>query len=323
MQRRAQLRLLARTSGWPARRAGRSAIRRRSASSGAVKLQPTISCRPCAVSASEARRRSRWRAVSRPEAPWRGGSVAGRSSSAPSRATSSIRSASRVTSARRNGGHGHVEAVGRVGDGELERPEDLRAALARDLDAEQPVDPRVAQADRRRGRPGAADVDRPGTQLARRTARSSAGWPWPGPPSPARAGAASRTGPRPRCAGPASARCGGCWGRSRSRPPSGRGSSRRRPRSARRPSRRRSRSGPRRRRSGPSPRSSVRVWPSRVSICSPACGPPDGQLRARHPVEVEGVQRLPGEQHHVVGDVDDVGDRALPGGHQPGLQPAR
>ena len=44
---------------------------------------------------------------------------------------------------------------------------------------------------------------------------------------------------------------------------------------------------------------------------------------ARDPVEVEGVQRLPGQQHHVVGDVDDVRDRALPGRHQPRLQPQR
>ena len=42
-----------------------------------------------------------------------------------------------------------------------------------------------------------------------------------------------------------------------------------------------------------------------------------------HLVEVEGVQRLRGQQHHVVGDVDDVVDRPLPGGHQPRLQPQR
>ena len=47
------------------------------------------------------------------------------------------------------------------------------------------------------------------------------------------------------------------------------------------------------------------------------------QLAASDPVEVEGVERLRGQQHHVVGDVDDVGDRALPGGHQPGLEPGR
>ena len=35
----------------------------------------------------------------------------------------------------------------------------------------------------------------------------------------------------------------------------------------------------------------------------------DDQLAAGHLVEVEGVQRLAGQQHHVVGDVDDVVDR--------------
>ena len=92
------------TSGSPARRPGRSAMRSRSTCSGPSKLQPTISCRPWAVRASAARRRSRWMSVSRPEAPWREGSVAGRSASAPSRATSSMRSASRVTSERRKAG---------------------------------------------------------------------------------------------------------------------------------------------------------------------------------------------------------------------------
>ena len=50
---------------------------------------------------------------------------------------------------------------------------------------------------------------------------------------------------------------------------------------------------------------------------------PDGQLGAGDPVEVERVQRLAGQQHHVVGDVDHVRDRALAGGHQPRLQPRR
>ena len=39
--------------------------------------------------------------------------------------------------------------------------------------------------------------------------------------------------------------------------------------------------------------------------------------------QVEGVQRLAGQQHHVVGDVDHVGDGALAGGHQARLQPRR
>ena len=50
---------------------------------------------------------------------------------------------------------------------------------------------------------------------------------------------------------------------------------------------------------------------------------PHDQRAARHQVGVERVQRLPAEQHHVVGDVDDVGDRPLAGRHQPRLQPRR
>ena len=66
------------TSGW---RDGRPAVRNGAAappSPGSSKLQPTISCRPRVGGARLcARRRSRWRAVNRPKAPWRAGNVAG------------------------------------------------------------------------------------------------------------------------------------------------------------------------------------------------------------------------------------------------------
>ena len=52
-------------------------------------------------------------------------------------------------------------------------------------------------------------------------------------------------------------------------------------------------------------------------------GPAHDEPAAGDAVEVEGVQRAAGQQHHVVGDVDDVVDRALPGGHQARLQPRR
>ena len=45
--------------------------------------------------------------------------------------------------------------------------------------------------------------------------------------------------------------------------------------------------------------------------------------RAPQPVGVEGVQRVAELEHDVVRDVDDVVDRALPGGLQPLLHPAR
>ncbi len=69
--------------------------------------------------------------------------------------------------------------------------------------------------------------------------------------------------------------------------------------------------------------SSVRVCPSSVATCSPVGGAADGQARAGDAVEVEGVQRLAGEKHRVVGDVDDVVDRPLPGGAQPRGEPRR
>ena len=52
-------------------------------------------------------------------------------------------------------------------------------------------------------------------------------------------------------------------------------------------------------------------------------GRPHDDLAPGHLVEVEGVQRLAGQQHHVVGDVDDVVDRPLAGGDQAGLEPER
>ena len=69
--------------------------------------------------------------------------------------------------------------------------------------------------------------------------------------------------------------------------------------------------------------SKLRSTPSSVVIFSPSRAGADDQLAARHPVEVEGVQRLRRHQHHVVGDVDRVRDRALPGGVQARPKPER
>ena len=60
--------------------------------------------------------------------------------------------------------------------------------------------------------------------------------------------------------------------------------------------------------------SKPRSTPSRVVIVSPSAAVRTVSAAAGDAVEVEGVQRLRGEQHHVVGDVDDVVDRPLPGG---------
>ena len=59
------------------------------------------------------------------------------------------------------------------------------------------------------------------------------------------------------------------------------------------------------------------------STCSPSRAAAHDEPAAGDAVEVEGVQRLAGQQHHVVGDVDDVVDRPLAGGDQPRLQPRR
>ena len=93
--------LASRTTRWRGSSAG---ICRRSTSDGAAKLQPSISYRPAPTSASSARRRSRWCGSSRPLTPRREGSVSGSRSKPQIRPTSSTRSASRVTSSRRQYG---------------------------------------------------------------------------------------------------------------------------------------------------------------------------------------------------------------------------
>ena len=57
-----------------------------------------------------------------------------------------------------------------------------------------------------------------------------------------------------------------------------------------------------------------------LDLLAVACTP-HRERRSCDPVEVECVQRLPGQEHHVVGDVHDVVDRPLAGRGQAGLQP--
>ncbi len=106
--------------------------------------------------------------VSRPEAPWRLGSVAGSLSSPSIRATSSITSASRVTSARRKGGGLTSRPSLGIGRPELQRLEDLPAALARRRAHRAGGDAGITQPNRGRRRARAADVDR-----ARQPARAA------------------------------------------------------------------------------------------------------------------------------------------------------
>ena len=122
------------------RAAGRPAARSsRSGSAGSQNDQPTTSCRPWPASASSARRRRCCSRERRPGRPVRfSWIVAGSCSTPSSRATSSIRSASRVTSPRRQCGTLDVEPVARPRV--TPKPsalEDLGAALPRDRRAEQ------------------------------------------------------------------------------------------------------------------------------------------------------------------------------------------
>ena len=63
--------------------------------------------------------------------------------------------------------------------------------------------------------------------------------------------------------------------------------------------------------------SSARSRPSSVLMRSPVSGAADTNFTSRELVEVERVHRLAELEQHVVGDVDDVVDRANAGGLQP------
>ena len=279
--------------------------------SGAVKLQPTASNRPAPTSASSARRRSRCSGSSRPLAPRRDGSVAGSLSRPDRRATSSTRSASRPTSPRRQCGHADVEPVRGLGDAELQRPQDLGGVGARHGRAEQALGPLRRAAARPPGRgPGPPTSIVPGTRRA---------------PDSSIISFAATACPSIACSG------WSCF-------------SKREDASVRRPSRVEVRwmFGP----FQVAASISTRVVPARTSERAPPItpamlvGPSSSQItsispssvaldrvegldllalaRAAHheppagdEVEVEGVHRLPGQQHHEVGDVDDVVDRPL------------
>ena len=227
-QRRAQPRLLGRERVLELDRVaqrvlGRGAAGRRS--SGPVKLQPTISFSPWAASASAARRRRRCRASAGRRRRGGRGAWPAAYRAPSSRATSSIRSTSRVTSARRKAGAGRR--------GRRRRRATSNSSASR-------ISRWRARAERR---------PRAGPRPARRAARivSGAG---PGPPTSIVPGPRSRAAQldhqlgrhglrlhrllglellleaaRGLAAQPElRARCGGCWGRPSSRPPSARAS---------------------------------------------------------------------------------------------------
>ncbi len=218
------------------------------------------------------------------------------------------------------GGHGDVEAVLGLGHAEAQPGEDAVRVGARDGRAEQALRAGVAQPQRDRVRAGAADVDRPahrpraaeldhqlrgdglaldallGLQLLLEAARGLRAQAQPGR-------RALDVRPVPRR---------GLHQHARGRVPHlGAGAAHH--------------ARDRRRALGIVDHAHLRVEPAlhvverghRLAVARAA----DDQRPARDQVRVEGVHRLPGEQHHVVGDVDDVVDRALAGRHQPRLQP--
>ena len=214
------------------------------------------------------------------------------------RATSSIRSTSRVTSVaaqRRARVTSSPSAAGSVAKSSA--PQDLGLALARDRHAEDRLDALLAQADRRGARPGSPPTSIvPGQRASRRSSSIiSARRRPPARACTARAAGPSRSARRPRCAGRAPRRCGGCSGRSRSRPPSARAcvsGCDLRARAAHHAGDRRRPLGvldhaPSRRRACASGRRASRT-------CSPSRGAAHRQAPARDAVEVEGVQRLAG-----------------------------
>ena len=72
-----------------------------------------------------------------------------------------------------------------------------------------------------------------------------------------------------------------------------------------------------------SARSSLRATPSSVRSSSPGVRAADDDPRGGQLVGVEGVERAAEREHDVVGHVDDVRDRPLPGGREPRPQPGR
>ena len=214
------------------------------------------------------------------------------------RATSSTRSASRVTSLRRKCGTVHVEAV--RGAPRTPNPSARRISAWRGRGDRPRRAARatrcVAQADRpSAGGPVAADVDRARARsvapVSSTMSRVATTWA-----SMRLLGREALLEARrwPRCAGRASARCGGCSGRPSWRPPSARASC---------PSWTSERAPPMTPAIdvGPSASSmtsisasSVRTWPSSVVDLLAVARAAHDEPPAGDAVEVEGVQRLAG-----------------------------
>ena len=191
-------------------------------------------------------------------------------------------------------------------------------------DAEQPLDARLAQPDRRgrRARRRRRRSSRP--PAARRTARPSASPPAPGPPCASSGDSPFSNRPDASVRRPSRDEVRWMFG-----PVPGR-RLHQHARGAVVDLRARAAHDPGDATSAPSASSittmsgsSVRSTSSSVVIVLAVVRAPDDQPAARDEVGVERVHRLAAEQHHVVGDVDDVGDRPLPRGHQPRLQPRR
>ena len=306
----------------------RSSSGRRSCASRAVdsKLQPTTSSSPRPTSTSSARRRRRCAGVSRPTAPRRRGSVAGSWSLTPCRrATSSIRSASRVMSLRRNGGTVTSRPFGRSA---VSKPSRLRcSALSERVMPTPSSAPTFAS--RRRIVSGAmgscarrATSTVPGTSRA--PVSSSISCVATACPSSACSGArpfskrALASLRSPSCSDVAWMFAASQLAASISTAVVSSCTSERLP-----PMTPAIDVGPSSSAISTTSSSTTRVWSSSVIDLLARGRAAHDEPAPGDAVEVEGVHRLPGQQHHVVRDVDDVVDRALAGGHQARLQPGR
>ena len=303
------------------RRIGCSAgRRRRSSTAGSAKVQPAISQRPRAASASSARRRRRWPWVGRPATPVRGGSVAGSRSEAldPRDLLDQVDLAGHVAAAKMR--HRRPQ---RLVDLETERGEDLAGSA-----------PRGSRA--------------PSTCSRRAGRRVIGGGSGPGPPTSimpgSSAGAAQLDEERARddlplrrrepgeplletprgLAAPAERDGGALHRRAVPRRGLEQHARRARPDLQRAPPiTPASEVGPSSSQITTMPSESVSVVPSSASTVSPARARRTVSCAACDAVEVERVHRLAGEEHHVVGDVDDVGDRPHAGGEQARREPQR
>ena len=255
--------------------------------------------------------RSRRRAAASPSAPSR---------RRRSRATSSIRSTSRVVSPARQVGTRQPSVLGSCSPAASAPARSVASVYSMPIRcssrSRRSADHRrlgqlAVQVERAGDEPGPAQLDHQlGCQRQRLVGQVAGRGPSP-------------SGSSPRCAAPAGWTTPGSPARRSSRTRAARWSSSRSPRSTPRPSARRSPTASRHRAITSVSVSSVRCWPSSVVTGSPSVARRTMISRPATLSRSKAWVGSPSAQHHVVGDVDDVRDRPHPGRRDPGLQPRR